>query len=68
MIYKILCKDCDASYVGQTGRKLVTRNSEHQNYIDSSNSNHSSIIELRLDFNHEFKWENVQILNGEISQ
>ena len=68
MIYKILCKDCDASHVGQTGRKLVTRNSEHQNHIDSSNRNHSAITELRLDFNHEFKWENIQILNGEISQ
>jgi len=38
-VYKIPCKDCDASYVGQTGRKLGTRISEHRKYIKSSNMN-----------------------------
>lgn len=30
VIYKIDCKDCDASYVGQTGTKLITRVNEHR--------------------------------------
>jgi len=33
VVYKITCKDCDASYVGQTGRKLNTRITEHHNHI-----------------------------------
>ena len=29
MVYKISCDDCEASYVGQTKRKLSTRIREH---------------------------------------
>lgn len=32
VVYKILCKDCDASYVGQTGRQLNTKVSEHRQH------------------------------------
>jgi len=33
VVYKISCKTCDASYVGQTCGQLKTRISEHKNHI-----------------------------------
>ncbi|KYN18663.1 hypothetical protein ALC57_09022 [Trachymyrmex cornetzi] len=65
VVYKIFCKDCDASYVGQTGRKLTTRISEHRNHINRNNNNQSVITNHRLEFNHEFDWDGVQILDKE---
>jgi len=35
----LIIKDCDASYVGQTGRLLKTRISEHQSHIRRNNVN-----------------------------
>ena len=34
VIYKICCKDCDASYMGQTYRKLSSRIFEHHRHIN----------------------------------
>ncbi|KYN22199.1 hypothetical protein ALC57_05409, partial [Trachymyrmex cornetzi] len=65
VVYKIFCKDCDATYVGQTGRKLATRISEHRNHINSNTSNQSVITDHRLEYNHEFDWEGVRILDRE---
>ena len=54
VVYKINCKDCDASYVGQTGRQLRTRIAEHRNNIKYKTSNRSVITDHRIDFGHDF--------------
>jgi len=61
VVYKLCCKNCDA-YVGHTSRQLKTRISEHRNHI---NRNISHIIEHRLQFNHDFDWKDVKILDSE---
>ena len=33
IVYKIICKDCDASYVGQMSRQLKIRITEYRNHI-----------------------------------
>src|SRR5436190_52460 len=64
VVYKINCRDCDASYVGQTGRKLSTRLAEHRNHINRNTSQSSVITDHRLS-NHEFDWDEVVVLDNE---
>jgi len=65
IVYKINCGNCEASYVGQTKRQLKTRIKEHCNNIKLDKSKHSVITEHRIDFNHNFNWENIKILDTE---
>ena len=66
VVYKIDCKDCDSSYVGQTKRQLKTRVSEHKADIKKASS--PSVISIhRIGSNHDFDWENVKILDKEPS-
>ena len=63
-IYKIDCKDCDASYVGQTSRCLKTRISKHRNHINRNTIQYSVITQHRMDLFYEFNWDNVHILDA----
>ena len=65
MVYKISCNNCDASYVGQTSRKLKTRIAEHRNHIRYNTSGRSVITEHRRQLDHEFQWDKVVILDEE---
>ncbi|KYN19346.1 hypothetical protein ALC57_08319 [Trachymyrmex cornetzi] len=65
VVYKINCRDCEASYVGQTSRCLKTRINEHRNHINWNTTQHSVITEHRISHHHEFDWENIKILDNE---
>jgi len=65
LVYKIHCKDCDVSYVGQTKRQLRTRIKEHRNNIKLDESKHSVISEHMLSCNYSFDWNQVRILDTE---
>ncbi|KYN19622.1 hypothetical protein ALC57_08098 [Trachymyrmex cornetzi] len=65
VVYKIFCKDCDATYVGQTSRTLKTRIGEHKNHINWNTQQRSVIAEHRLEYSHEFDWNNIKILDEE---
>ncbi|KYN12032.1 hypothetical protein ALC57_15783, partial [Trachymyrmex cornetzi] len=65
VVYKISCKSCDASYVGQTCRQLQSRITEHKNHIRWNTSARSVITEHRLQEGHDFDWDNVAILDEE---
>jgi len=65
-VYKIDCKDCVASYVGQTKRRLTTRIREHRNDINKK-SGIPSVISTHPLQDHDFDWNNVHILDNEPS-
>jgi len=66
VMYKINCMNCDASYVGQTGRLLKTRIGKHRNHHINRNTAQLSVIsEHRIEFSHEFNWGETMILNKE---
>lgn len=67
VVYKINCSNCHVSYVGQTKRKLRTRIAEHRNDIRKNANNLSVISTHRLNFNHDFDWNNVRVLDKERS-
>lgn len=66
VIYKICCRDCNASYMGQTGRQLITRIKEHRLNINRDVSSHSVITEHRF-MGHDFDWDKICILGEEPS-
>jgi len=66
VVYKIDCKNCEASYVGQTKRRLTTRIREHRNDINKK-SGIPSIITIHRLQDHDFDWNNVHILDSEPS-
>jgi len=65
IVYKINCNNCEASYVGQTKRQMKTRVKEHYNNIKLDKSKHSVISEHIVNFNHNFDWDNIKILDIE---
>lgn len=66
VVYRINCLDCEATYIGQTKRKLETRVKEHKNDIKRSSSP-SVISQHRIELDHQFDWEGVSIVDGEKS-
>lgn len=65
VVYKLDCKNCNASYIGQTKRHLGTRVKEHFNNIKLHASNFSVISKHKSEFNHDFDWSMPIILHNE---
>jgi len=65
VVYKLDCKSCNTSYIGQTKRHLRTRVKEHFNNIKVHASNLSVISKHKLEFNHDFDWSMPVILHNE---
>jgi len=65
VVYKISCNNCDATYVGQTKRQLNTRVKEHKLDIKKTTGPPSVISQHRLTNNHDFKWDDIDILDKE---
>ena len=65
IVYKINCKNCEFSYIGQIKRHLNTCIREHKNNIKTHESNYSVVSKHRVEYEHEFDWDNPCILHNE---
>ncbi|XP_011883688.1 PREDICTED: uncharacterized protein LOC105570848, partial [Vollenhovia emeryi] len=63
IVYRILCENCNASYIGQTKRHLATRIKEHFNDIKKDVDNHSVVTKHRTNHGHDFHWQSPKILH-----
>ena len=63
VIYRIPCQDCDHSYVGETGRTLKTRLSEHRR--NCRNGEVESVAQHTIEEDHRIDWEGCTVINRE---
>ncbi|KAJ8685789.1 hypothetical protein QAD02_021582 [Eretmocerus hayati] len=64
VVYKISCKDCDATYVGESKRSAKVRVKEHLGYTKGIDEKY--VINKHIKMNtHEFDLEYVDILDVE---
>ena len=64
VVYKVPCSDCQATYVGQTGRTLLHRIKEHKRALTTASPMNSALAEHAMDTGHEIKWLDATIINA----
>ena len=60
-VYKIKCSDCQASYIGDTGRNLNTRLTEHKRATKNGDANNHIAVHHQLT-NHNIDWDSAHCL------
>ena len=60
-VYKIKCSDCQASYIGETGRNLNRRLMEHKQATKTGDANNHIAVHHQLT-NHNIDWDSAQCL------
>ena len=58
-VYKIKCCDCQATYIGETGRNLNVRLTEHRRATRNGDLN-DNIAEHHLQTNHRIDWDSAE--------
>ena len=67
VVYQISCQDCEAQYVGQTGRHLGERLKEHQRATRKGYYLESGVAEHVVDSGHSIDWS-VKVLDQDLNQ
>ena len=65
VVYKINCHDCDASYVGETGRALKTCVSEHCRAMEKRDFSASALVQHAWEHDHHIDWTSTCVLGVE---
>ena len=65
LVYEIPSRDCDAVYVGETGRSLSTRKKEHVKAVKEMNLQKSALCQHIATCDHFIAWDDAYILKIE---
>lgn len=57
VVYKISCRSCNWTYVGETGRSLEQRIKEHKRMVKNMENERSEIAAHVLETGHSMNWE-----------
>ena len=64
-IYSISCSDCGKQYIGETGRYIAERVSEHRMHTVKGNVSGSALAEHAWDSGHAIDWDSCKIIDKE---
>lgn len=64
IVYKIDCKDCDMTYIGQSKRYFKTRKREHKYAIDKQKKDNALFLHVH-ETGHEIDFKNPRIVDTE---
>lgn len=65
LIYKIDCRNCDCSYIGETGRTLNKRIEQHKNEVQNKSSTNGIYQHLKANKKHSIMWDKTVIVDKE---
>ena len=65
LVFQISCRDCNAVYVGKTGRSVRNRKREQINTVKTFNTKKSAQGQHVVNFDHRIDWDDVKILKSE---
>ena len=57
LVYQVSCRDCNAVYVGETGRSIRTRKREYADAVKTFNTKKSALSQHVMDFDHRIDTE-----------
>ncbi|XP_072165865.1 uncharacterized protein [Diadema setosum] len=63
VIYRIPCRDCGMSYIGETGRPVGERLSEHRRDVSNCKTEASAVAEHAWNAQHQPDWEGVKCMD-----
>ena len=64
-VYKILCKDCDKTYWGKTGRSCEVRLKEHMRDVRNCNFS-NALFDHKIECNQRIDWDGAQMVLSQI--
>ena len=65
IVYKIPCRDCDATYIGESKRSFKQRSSEHMRAVRNRDIEKNEIADHCWKENHQMNWDNKKVIDRE---